>query len=54
MLMERVILILRKAAGFALSKMQMDVNGRGFEEIYRSITLLQIKLKDSAFSKRER
>jgi hypothetical protein len=32
----------------------MDVNGRGLEEIYRSIRLLQIKLKDSAFSKRER
>ncbi len=54
MLMERAILILRKAAGSALSKMQMDVNGRGLEEICRSITLPQDKLRDSAFSKRER
>jgi hypothetical protein len=36
-----------------LSKMQMGVNGRGLEEIYRSITLLRIELRDSAFSKRE-
>jgi hypothetical protein len=54
MLMERAILILRKAAGSALSKMQMDVNGRGLEEICRSIRLPHIKLKDSVFSKRER
>jgi hypothetical protein len=33
--------------------MQTDVNGRGLEEICRSITLLQIKLRDSVFSKRE-
>jgi hypothetical protein len=54
MLMERVILILRKAAGSALSKMQMDINGRGLKEIFRSITLLLTKLSNSAFSKRER
>jgi hypothetical protein len=53
MLMGRAIFTLRKDAGYALSKMQMDVNGRGFEEICRSITLLQIKLRDSAFSKME-
>jgi hypothetical protein len=47
--MGRAILILRKVAGSALSKMQMDVNGRGLEEISRSITLLQTKLRDSAF-----
>jgi hypothetical protein len=52
--MERAILISRKAAEVALSKIQMDVNGRGLEEICKSITLLQIKLRDSAFSKRER
>jgi hypothetical protein len=51
--MGRAILILRKAAGSALSKMQMDVNGRGLNEIYRSIMLLHIKLRDLAFSKRE-
>jgi hypothetical protein len=51
--MARAILTLRKAVGFALSKMQMDVNGRGLEEICRSFTLHQIKLRDSAFSKRE-
>jgi hypothetical protein len=33
--------------------MQTDVNGRGLEEICRFIMLLQIKLRDSAFSKRE-
>jgi hypothetical protein len=52
--MERAILILRKAAGSTLSKMQMDINGRGFEEIFKSIMLLQTKLRDSTFSKRER
>jgi len=31
----------------------MDVNVKGLKEICRSITLLQIKLRDSAFSKRE-
>jgi hypothetical protein len=51
--MARAILILRKAAGSALSRMQMDVNGKGLEEIYRSFTLHQIKLKDSTFSKKE-
>ncbi len=51
--MVKAILILRKVAGYASFKMQMDVNGRGLEEICRSNTLLQIKLKDSAFSKRE-
>jgi hypothetical protein len=51
--MGRAILILRKVAASELSKMQMDVNGRGLEEICRSITLLQIKLRDSTFSKRE-
>jgi hypothetical protein len=53
MLMGRAILTLKKVAEFALSKMQMGVNGRGFEEICRSITLLRIELRDSAFSKRE-
>jgi hypothetical protein len=43
MLMEKATLILRKAAGYALSKMQMDVNGRGLKEICKSITLPQIK-----------
>jgi len=38
--MGRAILILRKDVAFALSKMQMDVNGRGLEEICKSITLL--------------
>jgi hypothetical protein len=37
----------------ACSRMQTDVNGRGLEEIFRSIMLFQIKLRDSAFSKRE-
>jgi hypothetical protein len=53
MLMGRVILTLKKVAEFALYKMETDVNGRGLEDIYRSITLLQIKLRDSTFSKRE-
>jgi hypothetical protein len=53
MLMGRAILILKKAVGSALSKTQMDVNGKGLEEICRSITLLQIKLRDSSFSKKE-
>jgi hypothetical protein len=53
MLMGRAILTLKKVAGSALSKMQMGVNGRGLEEICRSITLLRIELRDSAFSKRE-
>jgi hypothetical protein len=43
MLMGRATLILRKAAAYALSKMQMDVNGRGLVEIFRSIMLLLIK-----------
>jgi hypothetical protein len=30
-----------------------SMTGRGLEEICRSFTLLQIKLRDSAFSKRE-
>jgi len=33
--------------------MRMVDNGRGREETYRSITLLQIELRDSALSKRE-
>jgi len=53
MLMGRVILTLKKVARYASYKMQTDVNGRGLEEICRSITLLQIKLRDSAFSKKE-
>jgi hypothetical protein len=53
MLMGRVILTLKKVVESALYKMQTDVNGRGLEEICRSITLLQIKLRDLAFSKRE-
>jgi hypothetical protein len=53
MLMGRAILTLKKAAEFALFKMQMGVNGRGLEEICRSIALLWIKLRDSTFSKRE-
>jgi hypothetical protein len=52
MLMGRAILILKKVAGSALSKMQMVDNGRGLEKIYRSITLLQIELRDSAFFKK--
>ncbi len=52
MLMGRAILILKKVAEFALSKMQMVDNGRGLEEIYRSIMLLQIELRDSAFFKK--
>jgi hypothetical protein len=51
--MVRAILILRKATRYASSKMQMDVNGRGLKEISRFITLLQIKLRESTFSKRE-
>jgi len=51
--MGRAILTLKKAAESALFKMQMGVNGRGLEEICRSIALLRIKLRDSAFSKRE-
>jgi hypothetical protein len=53
MLMGRAILTLKKVAESALSKMQMGVNGRGLEEICRSIMLLQIELRDSTFSKRE-
>ncbi len=52
MLMGRAILILKKVAESALSKMQMVNNGRGLEEIYRSITLLRIELRDSTFFKK--
>jgi hypothetical protein len=31
----------------------MGVNGRGLGEIYRSIAVLRIELRDLAFSKRE-
>jgi hypothetical protein len=51
--MGRGILTLKKVDESALSKMQMGVNGRGLEEICRSITLLRIELRDSAFSKKE-
>jgi hypothetical protein len=53
MLMARATSILRKDAGSVLCRMEMDNNGRGREETYRSTTLLQIELRDSAFSKRE-
>jgi hypothetical protein len=53
LLMGRAILTLKKVAGSALFKMQMGVNGRGLREICRSIALLRIELRDSAFSKRE-
>jgi hypothetical protein len=51
--MAKEILTLRKDAESVLSKMQMGDNGRGLEEICRSSTLHQIKLRDSAFLKRE-
>jgi len=49
----RAISTLRKVAGSALFRMQMDVNGRGLGGICKSFMLLQTKLRDSAFSKRE-
>ncbi len=45
MLMGRAILTLKKVAGSALSKMQMGVNGRGLEKIYKSITLLVMTIQ---------
>jgi len=51
--MGRAILTLKKVVESALSKMQMGVNGKGLGEICKSFTLLQIELRDSAFSKRE-
>jgi hypothetical protein len=44
---------LRKVAESALFRMQMGVNGRGLGGICKSFMLLQTKLKDSTFSKRE-
>jgi hypothetical protein len=44
---------LKKVAESALYRMQMGVNGRGLGGICRSFTLLQTKLRDLAFSKRE-
>jgi len=41
--MAKATLISRKAAGYASSKMLMDVSGRGLVEIFRFITLHQIK-----------
>jgi hypothetical protein len=41
--MAKATLILRKATGYASSKMLMDVNGRGLVEIFRSITFHQSK-----------
>jgi hypothetical protein len=41
--MAKAILISRKAARYASSKMLMDVSGRGLVKIFRSITLHQIK-----------
>jgi hypothetical protein len=51
--MARAVLTLKKVAEFALSEMLMGGNGKDLEEICRSITLLWIELRDSAFSKRE-
>jgi hypothetical protein len=51
--MAKAILTLKKVAESALSEMLMGGNGRDLEEICISITLLQIELRDSAFSKRE-
>jgi hypothetical protein len=41
--MARATLILRKAAGYASSKMVMDVSGRGLVEIFKSIMLHHTK-----------
>jgi len=41
--MAKATLISRKAVGYASSKMLMDVSGRGLVEIFRFITLHQIK-----------
>jgi hypothetical protein len=41
--MAKAILISRKVAGYASSKMLMDVSGRGLVEIFKSITLHHIK-----------
>jgi hypothetical protein len=49
----RAISTLKKVAESALSKMQMGVNGKGLGGIYKSFMLLQTKLRDSTFSKRE-
>jgi len=49
----RAISTLKKVAECALSKTQMGVNGRGLGGICKSFMLLQTKLRDSAFSKRE-
>jgi len=49
----RAISTLKKVAESALSKMQMGVNGKGLGGICKSFMLLQTKLRDSAFSKRE-
>jgi hypothetical protein len=51
--MGRAILTLKKATEFALSKMQMGINGKGLGKICKSFTLLRIELRDSTFSKRE-
>jgi hypothetical protein len=52
MLMGRAILILKKDAASASSKMQMVDNGRGRERTCRFITLLWIELRDSALFKK--
>jgi len=41
--MEREILILKKAAEYASLKMLMDINGKDFTGIYKSIMFYKIK-----------
>jgi len=52
MLMGRAILILKKDAAFASSKMQMVDNGRGREGTCKFITLLWIELRDLTLFKK--
>jgi hypothetical protein len=49
----RAISTLRKVAESALFRMQMGVDGRGLRGICKSFMLLQTKLRDSAYSKKE-
>jgi hypothetical protein len=43
MQMEKGTMILKKAAGFASSRMLMDISGRNLVRIFKSITFNQIE-----------
>jgi hypothetical protein len=51
--MARAILTLKRVTESASSETLMGGNGRGPDEICRSIMFLRIELRDSTFSKRE-